>query len=285
MWFTLQLCFEYNLTRSFIIHSDGNAKNPTSKQVVHQESFKQIESGNTVISSNQVDLKTEDQNCKVQMQHPAPESGYVSSRQCDQIHPQLHQPLQFLHAGSHYLPAGAMPIMPHYSVFPSQREHHPHQPVLDQPYAVYIMPMKPNQPCNWAVPQSHYSEKAPTSNVPQTPPAIATQAAFNQVVNVPSSNPEMVGGMCRAAAPQLIPMPPGQHQFQYVAFTQFPHLSQPVASPTGANYAYDFVDPSHPQIYPFPHQLSVQHQTPSAGPGMITSDSSAQHPSENIKQQ
>ncbi|KAG8382846.1 hypothetical protein BUALT_Bualt05G0120900 [Buddleja alternifolia] len=205
----------------------------------------QFQSGNTRYSANQIDPKTVDQN-----NTKIHESNYVLSGQFDQNHPHLHQQQQFIHAGAQYMPTGAMPIPSYYPMYPSQQ-----QPVIDQNYPVYPL---------------YY---------PSTRP---------QTRSVPSSKPEMAAGVYRtsaAASPQLVQVPPNQHQAQYVGYnTQFHHPSQSMNPPSAgnSNYTYEFADPNHAQMYytHLPPQMAAQYQTvTSAG----LPDGSAQLPTENIR--
>ncbi|PIN23700.1 hypothetical protein CDL12_03574 [Handroanthus impetiginosus] len=276
----------FDLASPDSVSSDGSVTNPLSRrrQATYQEPVIQIQSGNTRVSSNQTDLKTVDQNnSQVQAQPQIQESGYVLSSQYDQNHPQLYQPQQFIHAGNQYIPAGAVPITSYYPVYPSQQQHHPHQPMLDQQYPVYFVSSRQTQAYNLPVQQPNYSEVAPTAQ---------SQVAYNQARNPPSSKPEVTGGMYRtaaAAAPQLVQVSSGQRQAQYVGFTQMHHPSHSMAPSSGANstYTYEFADPTHGQMYykPIPPQLAAQYQTVTSAPAMMVPDATAQLPTENFKQQ
>ncbi|KAI3453068.1 hypothetical protein Pfo_009731 [Paulownia fortunei] len=288
--FQLKQTSAFDLPSPDSVSSEGSVTNPLSRQrqAIYQEPLIQFQSGNTRISSNQIDLKTGDQNnSKVQMQPQVQESGYVLSGQYDQNHPQLHQPQQFVHAGNQYISAGAVPIASYYSMYPPQQQHHPHQPMLDQQYPVYFVSGRQTQAYNLPVQQPIYSELAPTapSSHPQTQPptAISPHVAYNQARNAPSSKPEMAGGVYRTAAPQLVQVPSSQHQAQYVGFTQIHHPS----SASNSTYTYEFADQTHAQMYykPLPPQLAAQYQTLTSAPAMVVSDASAQHPAENMKQQ
>ncbi|KAL3824105.1 hypothetical protein ACJIZ3_020134 [Penstemon smallii] len=267
------------------VSSEGSVTNPLSRQrqVIYQEPIIQIQSR---VPANQVDIKSGDQNNsnKVQMQPQFHEPGYVLSNQYDQNHPQLHQAQQFVHPGSQYIPVGAMPMSPYYQIYQNhpQQQHYSHQPVLDQQqYPLYYVPARQTQTYNLPIQQPSYSESAPNvpSSRPQTPPS-----AYNQGRNVPSSKPEMY------VAPQLVQVPSGQQQAQYVGIPQIHHPSQSMAPSSGANstYTYEFADPSQAQMYytqQVPPQLAAQYQTMTSAPTMVTSsnDALAQLPTENIR--
>ncbi|KAG6391667.1 hypothetical protein SASPL_149424 [Salvia splendens] len=287
------------------VSSEGSIQNPLSRQrqPMYQEQITQIQSGNTMVAANPADLKSGDQNAnKIPMQQQVQEPGYVISNQYDPNHPQMHHPQPFVHSGNQYIPAGAMPYAPYYSVYPQQQPHHPHQqPVLDQ-QQFYFVPARQPQAYNIPVPQQGYSEIAPNppSIRPQVPPAAAaaaaaTHVAYSQQVNTPSSKPEMAAGVYRTATgapPQHMVQVPSsqQHQPQYVGFTQIHHPSQMMAPSSASNpaYAYEFTDPTQAQIYytqAMPHQLSAQYQTITSAPQGISLDASSQASSDSIKQQ
>ncbi|KAK4423526.1 hypothetical protein Salat_1935400 [Sesamum alatum] len=283
----------FDLTSPDSVSSDGSVTNPLSRQrqsqTIYQESMTQIPSGNTRISSNQVDLKTGDQNnSKIQMQMQFQESGYVF----DQNHSQLHQPQQFVRASNQYIPAGAMPLSSYYPMYAPQKQHHPHPTMLDQQQPVYFVSARQTQAYNLPVQQPSYSELAPTapSSLPQTPPAAATSphAAYSQTRNAPFSNPDTAGGMYRTTAAQLVQVPSGHHQAQYVGFTQIHYPSQSIPPSSAANsaYTYEFADPAHAQMYytQLPPQLAAQYQTRSSTPATVVLDASTQLPVENMKQ-
>ncbi|KAL1531867.1 vacuolar protein sorting-associated protein 27-like isoform X1 [Salvia divinorum] len=285
------------------VSSEGSIQNPLSRQrhPMYQEQITQMQSGNNMVAGNPADLKPGDQNAnKTQMQQQVQESGYVIANQYDPNHPQMHHPQQFIHSGNQYIPAGAMPYAPYYSVYPPQQQpHHPHQqPVLDQ-QQFYFVPARQPQAYNIPVPQQGYSEMAPNppSIRPQAPPAAAaaaaTHVAYSQQVNAPSSKPEMAAGVYRTAAgaPQHMVQVPAsqQHQPQYVGFTQIHHPSQMMAPSSASNpaYAYEFTDPTQAQMYytqAMPHQFSAQYQTMTSAPQGISPDASSQTSSESIKQ-
>ncbi|KAK6115113.1 hypothetical protein DH2020_007382 [Rehmannia glutinosa] len=247
------------------VSSDGSVTNPLSRQrqAIYQEPITQIQSANPRISSNQVDLKTVDQNnnTKIQMQPQVQESGYILSAQYDQNHPQFHHPQPFVHANNQYISTGAAPIPSYYSVYPP---HQPHQPVLDQQYPVYIMSNRQTQAYNLPLQQHDFTELAPTapSSHPQTPP----HSVYNQTRSVPSS--------------KLVQVPSSQQQPQYVGYAQ---IHQPSSAPN-STYTYEFADPNHAQMYykPLPHQYQT---LTSSSPAMVVSDASPRGAVENIKQQ
>ncbi|KAH6771493.1 hypothetical protein C2S52_016296 [Perilla frutescens var. hirtella] len=290
------------------VSSEGSIKNPLSRprQVMYQDQIIQIQSGNNIVVANPADLKSGDQNAnKIQMQQQhVQESGYVISGQYDQNQPQIHHPQQFVHSGNQYIPAGAMPYTSYYSVYPSQQQPHPHQPVPDQQqYPVYFVPARQPQAYNMPVQQQQqqhtYNEMAPNaaSSRSQTPPAaaVASHVAYSQQVNAPCNKPELAAGVYRTAAgaaAHMVQVPSSQQaQAQYVGFTQIHHPSQmmaPTSAAGNAAYAYEFTDPTQGQMYytqALPPQFSAQYQTLTSAPQGMSPDASSQASSENMKQQ
>ncbi|KAL2509660.1 Octicosapeptide/Phox/Bem1p family protein [Forsythia ovata] len=278
------------------VSSEGSINNPLSRQrqTIYQEPIMQIQSGNyRIVSANQVDSKTGDQNhSRVQMHPQVQEPGYVLSSQFDQNHPQLHQMQHFVHAGTQYIPAGALPPQSYYPLYPSQQQQ-PHHPVLEQQYPFYFMPGRPAQGYHMPMQQMNYSESmsAATSTHPQTPPpgSMAPSSGHNQARNAPASEPEMASGVYRTAPQHLVQDPSNQQQAQYTGFTQIHYPSQSMAPPSAAssNYAYEFSDPSRAQIYytqPLPPQLAAQYQSMASAPAGMLSEASTPNsmpPTEN----
>ncbi|CAA0809041.1 Octicosapeptide/Phox/Bem1p family protein [Striga hermonthica] len=290
----------FDLASPDSVSSEGSMANPLQRQrqAVYQDSILQLQSGNTRVAVNQPDPNSGDQtNAKIQMQPPLVQesSGYVlHGQQYEQNHPQLHQPQQFIHAGSQYISAGPVPIASYYPMYPPQQQNHLHQPAMDQQYPFYFIQARHTPGYNIPMQQANYNELAPNapSSRPQTPPSATPLGTFNQAVSAPSK-PEMATGVYRTAmgsGPQLIQVPSSQHQPQYVGFSQIHHPSQSVAPSAAANssYAYELTDPNHAQMYynqALPPQVAAHYQTLTSAPAVVVPDTSGQVPSENIKQQ
>ncbi|CAB4295683.1 unnamed protein product [Prunus armeniaca] len=300
--------------------SFSNASRP--KPVIYQDPVVQIPSANTRFPANLVDpkLNMADPNTRVQMQQQLHDSGYVLQAQFDhqqqqqqqqqhqqahQQHQQAQQQQQFIHAGTHYIQhhPGSVPIPAYYPVYPSQQQQHHqhhHHPQLDQQqqqqYQVYYMPARQAQPyTNLPVQQSNINEAATSipSSRSQTPPnsaMVSPSASFNQIRNAQIAKPDMAAGVYRtatAAAPSVVQVPP-QHQQQYVGYTTQIHQSAVPSSGGAANYAYEYAEPSHAQIYytqPLAPTIPSQYQTMTAAAAMVLPEGSAQLPTDNIKQQ
>ncbi|KAL5070489.1 hypothetical protein RYX36_021376 [Vicia faba] len=222
-----------------------------------------------------------------QQQHPQHQQQQQQPQQ-QQLQQQLqHQQQQFIHGGHyiHHNPA----IPAYYPVYPSQQQPH-HQ--------VYYVPARQPQAYNLPVQQANLGDSATTisSSRPQNPPNPTTlvqpNTAYNPIRNAPLPKTEMTAAAYRAAAsgnPQFVQVPTAQHQQQYVTYSQIHHPSQSMApnSAAPANYAYEFADPAHAQIYysqPMAPTMPSQYQT-MAGATMMQPEISAQHPSDGMKQQ
>ncbi|KAG7032060.1 hypothetical protein SDJN02_06103, partial [Cucurbita argyrosperma subsp. argyrosperma] len=220
----------------------------------------------------------------------------LQQQQQQQQHPS--QPQQFIHAGAHYIhqhPSGAVPIPAFFPVYSPQPHHHPHQ--MEQQYPVYYLPARQGQAYgNLPIQQSSISESATAipPGRPQTPPnpTLATTAAYNHVRNAPIAKTEMAAKAYKqttTAAQSLVQVPTNQHQQQYVAYNQgYSHIQHPSQSvaPTSAtaNYAYEFSDPAHSQIY-FTQPLAPSQYQAMPAAAVVLPENSAQHPTDNIKPQ
>lgn len=231
---------------------------------MYQEPITQMQSANTKVTGNQVDQKTGDQNnTMVQMQPLVQESSYVLSGQY-KLH---HHPQQFVQLGNQFIPAGAMPVASYYPIYRPQQQHQP----------VYFMPARPPQGYSIPVQQPNYSE--PGSTVPSSHPGTpqAALATYNQGINVPTSKPEMTY--------TAVQIPYGQHQPQYVGYTQIQLPSQPMTPtpPLPANSTGEFADPSYAHMY-YARQMPPQYHNQTSAPAAALSDSGHLH-KENAKQQ
>lgn len=279
------------------VSSDGSVPNPLSwqKAMMQHEPIVQMQSGNGRNSSNQIDLKASDLNSRVPMPQHLQDSGYVLQSQFDQYQ-QLHQQQQFVPASNQYIhhhPPGAMPM--YYPIYTPQQLGH--APGLEHQYPFYFMPARQPQAYNLPLQQPSYSEPTPTapSSRPQTPPAtMVPPTAFNPAPNATTApKPEMTAGAYRtsaSAAPHMGQVPSSQTP-QYGGYSQIHHPSQSIAPSSAAtgNYAYEFADPTHAQIYytqPLAPQLaSAQYQTMTSTAQVKLPEASAQLPTETIKQQ
>ncbi|XP_073223184.1 uncharacterized protein [Cicer arietinum] len=292
------------------VSSDSSLSNAMSRQkpVIYQEQV-HIQSGTTRVLSNPVDpkLNLSDPHGRIQVQQHVQDPGYLLQQQFEHQHHQQqfehqqqqqqqqqpqhqpqHQPQQqFIHGGHfiHHNPA----IPTYYPVYPSQQQPH-HQ--------VYYVPARQPQAYNLSMQQANMGESATAipSGRPQNPPNPTTlvqpNAAYNPIRNTPLPKTEMTAAAYRAATqgnPQFVQVPASQHQQQYVTYSQIHHPSQSMApnSTAPANYAYEYADPAHAQIYysqPLAPTMPSQYQT-MQGATMMQPEVSAQHPSDGMKQQ
>ncbi|XP_009796802.1 uncharacterized protein LOC107821193 [Nicotiana tabacum] len=284
------------------VSSESSVTNPLSRQMhyLYQEPGVQFQSGSGRISGNSVDPKMSDSIGRAQVKQQVLDSGYALPVQYDHQQ-QMHQPQQFVHMGQYmqHTPSGPVPMASYYPMYPSQHQTHPQQhPALEHQYPVYFIPARPSQGYSLPLQQTNYTEPAQTalSARPQTPPTMVNPtAAYNPARNPPTTKPEMVAGPYRtvsagAAAPQIVQITSGQHQPQYMAYSQIHHPSQsvPPTSATTASYAYDFADPTHTKMYytqPLAPQLAAQYQTMTSAPAVSFTETSSQFPVENLKQQ
>ncbi|XP_057423432.1 uncharacterized protein LOC130717276 [Lotus japonicus] len=306
------------------VSSDSSLANAMSRQkpVIYQEQVL-IQSGTTRVPthSNPVDpkLNVSDPQSRIQVQQHH-EQGYLLQQQFDQQQHLLQQQFdqqqhqqqqhqqqqhqqqqhqqqqqqqqqqQYIHGTQfiHHNPANAIPA--YYPVYPSQQQTHP------QHAQVYYVPARQAQAYNLSMQQANMGE----SGKPQTPPNPTTlvpqTAAYNNPMrNAPLPKTEMTAAGYRTAtggSPQLVQVPANQlqHQQQYVTYSQIHHPSQSIApnSAPPANYAYDYVDPAHAQIYysqPLAPTMPSQYQTMTAAAMVLPEGSSAQLPSDGMKQQ
>ncbi|KAF2310944.1 hypothetical protein GH714_018680 [Hevea brasiliensis] len=249
----------FDLASPDSVSSDSSLSNAINRQkpMIYQDQVVQIPSGVSRVPANPVDpmLNVSDPNPRVQIQQQVPDSGYVFQPQFEQQQP---QPQQFIQTGAHYIqhhPTGAVPISAFYPVYPPQQQHHRqyhHQ--LDQQYPVYYVPARQTPAYNMPVQQSSMYRTAATGT------------------------------------PQLVQVPPSQHQQQYVGYSQVHHPSQSLAptSASPANYAYEFADPAHAQIYytqPLAPTMAAHYQTMTTAAAVVLPETSAQLPTDNTKQQ
>ncbi|RYR37163.1 hypothetical protein Ahy_A09g042096 [Arachis hypogaea] len=286
------------VSSALVSGDDSSLSNAISRQkaVIYQDQV-QIQPGTTRVPSNPVDpkLNVSDPHGRIQMQQLVQDPGYLLQQQFEQQpppqQPQQQQQQQFIH-GTHFIhhaPPGAVPISAYYPVYPSQQQSHPQ---------VYYVPARQPPAYNMPVQQPNMAESASNipSSRPQTPPNPTTlvppSAAYNPMRNAPMPKTEMTAAAYRAVSagtPQLVQVPTSQHQQQYVAYSQIHHPSQSIAqnSAPPPNYAFDYADPAHAQIYysqPLAPSMPSQYQTMTAA-AMVMPDGSTQQSSDNMKQQ
>ncbi|KAL2324140.1 hypothetical protein Fmac_023198 [Flemingia macrophylla] len=286
------------------VSSDSSIANAISRQkpAVYQDQV-QIQPGTTRVPSNPVDpkLNVSDPHSRMQMQQHVQDPGYLLQQQFEQHQQPLpqqqfeqhhhqqqqqQQQQQFIH-GAHFIHHNPG-ISAYYPVYPSQ-QHPQHQ-------QVYYVPARQAQAYSLSMQQATMGESPGNipSSRPQTPPNPATlvpqPGAYNPMRNAPMPKTEMSAyRAATAGTPQLVQVPTSQHQQQYVTYSQIHHPSQSIAPNSAApsNYAFDYADPAHAQIYysqPLAPTMPSQYQTMTAAAVMMQ-EGSAQHPSDSVKQQ
>ncbi|KAJ0830899.1 putative PB1 domain-containing protein [Helianthus annuus] len=296
----------FDLASTDSVSSDGRQK----PAMIYQDQLLNIQSSNNNRASD-LSNNVPDQNARIQMQQQQiPDSAYVmsmSNPQADPQHPQMHhQQPQFIHTAVpqpqyiHHHPSGAVPMASYYQMYPSQNQqvqHHPHHQPLDQQNFVYYMPTRQAAPHGYNMQMQHHatgyadvtSAAANQNPHTQAPPSAYSTARAPQTA--PKSEiPAGVYGTTNTAGSQFVQVPSSQHQPQpqYVGYSQVHHPPQSVASSAsgggpGANYGYEFADPSQGQpIYyaaqPLPPQSAAQYQT-------VTAESGSYLPQDNSTKQ
>lgn len=288
------------------VSSDGSLTNPLArpKPVLYQDQAVQMSLGINRGPTNTIDPNTNisEQNIGVQLQQHIQDARYVLQPQIDQRQPQQHQQpqQQYVQAAPQFIqhhPQGSMPVAGYY-VYPSQQHQVQHHQ-LDQHYQVYYMPVNQPQAYNLSAQQTNPNEAATAnpSNRPQATPnssAIPQSAAYTNPMRNPSGmKTELAAGVYRmasASASPLVQVPSGQHQQQYVGYSQVHHPSQSVAPSSGApaNYGYEFANPAAGQIYYAQHlapSLPSQYQTMTAANAVGLPEVSGQLSGDSMKQQ
>ncbi|KAB2609488.1 RNA polymerase II degradation factor 1-like [Pyrus ussuriensis x Pyrus communis] len=223
-------------------------------------------------------------------------------QQLQQQHQQQQQ--QYVHASTHYMhhPAGGqVPMQSYYTMYAPPSQQQPHHQIDHQQYPVYLMPvaqsqhsynipLQPNMSDTTVVASSRLTSPNPGSAVykdSNIPPVYPTKAA----------SPEMSASVYKTAVPQtptLVQVPSNQYQQQYLGFSQMHHRpSQSVAMPPSAtnNYAYEYANPQHEQVFYTQHQAAplppqYQSMTPAAAAAAValSEDSKQQLPAYSADQ-
>ncbi|RZC61392.1 hypothetical protein C5167_023142 [Papaver somniferum] len=270
------------------------------KQVYYQEQVaQQVPPSDSRIA---VDPKRDvsDLNYRIQMQQQQQqeqqhirESGYaLPPQQLDQ----QQQQHQFISAtGTHYIQqhgAGQVPISsPYYHPMyvPQQPQQHLHQ--MDQQIPMYYVPVHQTQSYSMSM-QPNMSETSKiSSNRPPTPPTptmVSTSVAPQNPGYPPRSapppkQPEMASTVYRTTAPgqvggqQMMHTATDQHQQpHFVSYHPMHHPSQSIQAPNAGNYAYEYSDPNHAQIY-YTQPLTSHYQTMSVAQAVAAvSDATSQ---------
>ncbi|CAN4124879.1 unnamed protein product [Withania somnifera] len=261
------------------VSSEGSGR---QRHYFYQEPGVHFLSGSGRISGNSVDLNMSDSVGRVQVKQQVQDGGggYALPVQYDQ-HPQMLQPEQYVHAGQYIqrTHSGPVPMASYYPMYPQQHQTYMQHPNLEHQYPVYFIPARPGHGYSLPLQQTNYAEPAQTAppTLPQTPPTMVNPAAAYN----PSRNPPTSGSA--SIAPQFVQITQGQHQPQYMNYSQIHHPSQSITptSATTVNYAYDFSDPTHAKMYysqPLAPQLTAQYQAMTSAPAVSFTETSSQPP-------
>ncbi|MCL7038065.1 hypothetical protein MKW94_006205 [Papaver nudicaule] len=279
------------------------------KQVYYQEQVvQQVPPSDNRIPVDPKRDAAADLNYRIQMQQQQQqqqlqESGYaLSPQQLDQQQQQQQQQQQhqFISAtGAHYIQqhgAGQVPISsPYYHPMcvPQQQSQHHHQ--MDQQIPMYYVPVHQTQSYNMSIQPSMSETSKISSNRPPTPPTPTMISTFVAPQNPgypprsapPPKQPEMASTVYRTTAPgqvggqQMMHSATDQHQQQhFVSYHPMHHPSQSIQAPNAGNYAYEYSDPNHAQMYYAP-PLTSHYQTMSMAQAVAAvSDAVSQKPTD-----
>ncbi|KAL6183234.1 hypothetical protein ACLB2K_044645 [Fragaria x ananassa] len=230
---------------------------------------------------NQLQQQQQQQQQLLQQQHQ-------QQQQLQQQHLQQQQQ-QFVHASAQYMNiqhpvTGQVPVSPYYTMYapPSQQQQLHHQIDHQQQYPVYIMPVpQSQQPYKMAlqsniadptvVASTHITSQNPAAYKDSIPPIYPPKTASPAMT-------EMTQSLYQTSVtptPQLVQIPSGQYQQQFVGYSMH-HPSQSITVPsstTAPNYAYEYANPSHEQVFYTQHQASplpqYQSMTPAAAAAAV----------------
>ncbi|KAL9231309.1 hypothetical protein vseg_006551 [Gypsophila vaccaria] len=281
--------------------SDGSIPSPNFSQqaIVYQDASGYHESRPISATLVENESYVSDRSPHSDMQSPVQVPGYILSKPAEHppqltspppvAHQYIHHPAPQTHYVNQYfqssVPVATYPTM-YQSYIPSQQPVQYHQ--INKPYPVYMMPVGQTQN-PYAAPQTvtRVHSQPQISQVAPEPVMVASHMVYggyncNPAVPAPTYATKVYGATAVASQPvtgtiddrnpQLVAYPPS-NQPQPVTVT-------PVET---ANYASEFEDPMHAQIYktqPPAPTLSVELQTET----MLLSESLAQLQVENPKQ-
>ncbi|CAL5186613.1 unnamed protein product [Lathyrus oleraceus] len=234
--------------------------NSFSKIIYHQEQVQ--------VQPTNIDNKPQD-------------SSYILPQQLDQ------NQQQFVHSNTHYIhhptTTNQVPISSYYQVYPPQSQQQQlHNPIGQQQYPIYVMPIgATQQPYNMTL-QHNISDPNVVSSIRPLIPQSGTPPIYpnkSPNPNVPSNS-------------TFVQVPPNQFQQQYLGLPQFHHQPQHpinVAPSSGTNYGYEYGGNVQEQVYYAQPQTNAtlvtqyQSMTPAAAAAAL-SDASQQFPADNVQQ-
>lgn len=194
------------------LDSDNSVASAVShpKTGFHQDQAVHISSSDAKVSSNAVipESVVLEPSSLIQMKNAAQVSSYQLPPAPEE---KLHQQVQYIHSGGHYVsqyPTGQLPFSSYYPVYQPQL-HQQHVPYPSNPpnppYPVYLLPIRPNQSYNMSA--SHNLNIAATI-APSRPPLhpqtslLSNQVAYKEVTPAPVL-PELTSDSYWSAAPSI----------------------------------------------------------------------------------
>ncbi|XP_074381370.1 protein PAL OF QUIRKY isoform X2 [Apium graveolens] len=176
----------------------------------HQDQAVHISSSDAKVSSNAVKPESVilEPSSLIQMKNAAQVSSYQLPPAPEE---KLHQQVQYIHSGGHYVsqyPTGPLPFSSYYPVYQPQI-HQQHVPYPSNPpnppYPIYLLPVRPNQSYNMSA--SHNLNIAATI-APSRPPLhpqtslLSNQVAYKEVTPAPVL-PELTSDGYWSTAPSV----------------------------------------------------------------------------------
>ncbi|KAL9262912.1 hypothetical protein AKJ16_DCAP04864 [Drosera capensis] len=235
-------------------------------------------------------LQQQQQQQQQLLQHEQQQQQLLQHEQQQQRQPFIQVAPQY----AHLTPAGGSPFSTYYPVYASQHpqlHHHQGQ------YPMFYMPA--GQPQAYNFPDTANVMPASGGQAPPNPTMMSMSASYNPTRNLVAQKSEMAGGVYMTAAggtPPHAQVPSNQHltQQQQQHFVGYSHIHQPSgsippASDAAGSYAYETADQTKTQLY-YPHQvlqpqLAAPYHTITSPLAVVSTDSSAQIPTDSVKQQ
>lgn len=200
------------LASSGSLDSDNSVASAVShpKTGFHQDQAVHFSSSDAKVSSNAVKPESIilEPSSLIQMKNAAQVSSYQLPHAPEE---KLHQQVQYIHSGGHYVsqyPTGPLPFSSYYPVYQPQL-HQQHVPYPSNPpnppYPVYLLPIRPNQSYNMSA--SHNLNIAATV-APSRPPLhpqtslLSNQVAYKEVTPAPVL-PELTSDSYWSASPSI----------------------------------------------------------------------------------
>lgn len=189
--------------------SDNSVASAVShpKTGFHQDQVVDVSSPDAKVSSNAVKPESVilEPSSLIQMKNTAQGSAYQLPPASEE---KLHQQVQYIHAGSHYVsqyPTGPLPFSSYYPVYQPQlnQQHVPYPP--NPPYPVYLLPIRPTQSYNMSASQNLTNAATIAPSRPPLHPQtslLGNQVAYREATAA-SVLPEVTSDSYWSAAPPI----------------------------------------------------------------------------------